>query len=224
MIVSLTATATDELRYRPGQMKHAVVLMLCSMSLAAAANVAAASPSPREASFQHLSQEASAALGEARFACLAPIWETQAGQRSYADAEHSVKVGFGLLITARRALAEAERLRRAHKSFLTVEIVGQRYSLASMRHLAEVVRGGMAGFPSASVSFSPFDGFEAIPTQAASSNVSEPPCPKVGVELDGMPRAIVPGGPPPSSEESESRAAAEALAAQFGRMTLISLE
>jgi hypothetical protein len=198
--------------------------MLCSMSLAVAAGVAAASPPTREATFQRLSEDASGALGEARFACLAPIWENHAGQRSFAGSEGSVKLGLALLITARRARPPARRLRRAHRSILTVEMVSQRYSLASMRHLARVVRGRMAVFPSASVGFAPFEAFAGSPTQTARSDRSEPPCPKVEVELDGMPQAVLPGGPPPSSEEAESRAAAEALAAQYGRMTLISLD
>ena len=103
-----------------------------------------------------------------------------------------------------------------------MEVVGRRYSLASMRHLARVVRGAMAAFPSASVGFSPFE--EEFPTGAARAKPSEPPCPKVEVELDGIPQAVIPGGPPPSHEEAESRAAAEALAARYGRMTLISEE
>jgi hypothetical protein len=88
-----------------------------------------------------------------------------AGHRSLVSGERSVRIGFDLLITARRALSAARRLLRAHRSILTVEVVGRRYSLASMRHLAQVVRGAMAAFPSASVGFSPFE--EELPTGAA---------------------------------------------------------
>jgi hypothetical protein len=202
----------------------ALVMSLCAMGLGAAAGVASASPSMSQAVYRHLSEEASAAFGESHFACLAPVWESPTGQRSYVSSERSVRIGFGLLITARRVLPAARRLRRAHRSILTVEVVGQRYSLASMRHLARVVRGAMAAFPSASVVFSPFDGFHWPLTVAGGSKSSEPPCPKVEVQLDGMPQVVSPGGPPPSSEEADSRAAAEALAARYGRMQLISAE
>lgn len=200
-------------------------MILCVASLCAVAGLAAASPSTSEAGFRRLSQDASAALGETHFACLASVWESQAGQRSFVSSEHSVRIGFDLLITAHRALPAARRLRREHRSILTVGVVDQRYSLASMRHLATIVRGAMAAFPSASVVFSPFDGFGGgPPAETERSKSSEPPCPSVEVQLDGMPQVVSPGGPPPSSEEAESRAAAEALAARYGRMQLITGE
>ena|ERR1022692_135052 len=203
-------------------MKYLLAMILCAVSLCVVASVAAATPSTSKAVFQRLSEEASATLGESRFACLAPVWESQTGHRSLVSDERSVRIGLDLLITARRALPAARRLLRANRSILTVEVVGRRYSLASMRHLARVVRGAMAAFPSASVGFSPFE--EELPTGAARAKPSEPPCAKVEVELGGMPQAVIPGGPPPSHEEAGSRAAAEALAARYGRMTLISEE
>ena len=169
-----------------------------------------------------LSEQASAELGDTRFACLEPVWEAQPGHRSLVRSEGNPIVGFELLITAHRALPLARRLRRAHSGIVAVKVVSQRYSLASMRHLEQVTRTTMAAYPSAGVNYMPFEGPEETQLwEPPGRGPTEPFCPKVQVELDGMPQAVLPGGPPPSPEEGESQAAAQKLASQYGRMRLI---
>jgi hypothetical protein len=203
-------------------MKYVVAMLVCLASLGAVAGAEAATPPGSRAEFKTLSEQASAELGETRFACLEPVWEAQPGHRSPVRSEGNPIVGFDLLITARRALPLARRLRRAHAGIVTVEVVSQRYSLASMRHVEHVVHTAMAAYPSAGVSYMPFEGPEEAQTWGPlGTGPTEPFCPKVEVELDGMPQAILPGGPPPSPEEAESKAAALKLATRYGRMRLI---
>jgi hypothetical protein len=188
-------------------MRRALVPIICVASLAATAAVAAASargPLNDEPAFRQLSSEISTALGEARFACLAPIWESSDGQRSSTESTGSNRVGFRLLVTARRALPAARRLARTHPSIDSVALVAPRYSLTSMRRLRVVVRHAMAAFPSASVSLNEFDlGVASM-------------CPKVDIQVDGMPVVVVePGEAPPKSEGAESLAAAQALVKRY---------
>jgi hypothetical protein len=202
--------------------KHVVALLVCVAGLGAVAGAAAATPPGSRAAFKDLSELASAELGETRFACLEPVWEAQPGHRSLIRSEGNAVIGFDLLITSHRALPLARRLRHAHTGIVAVEVVSPRYSLASMRHLEQVVRTAMTAYPSAGVSYVPFEGPEEAQTWGPlGAGPAEPFCPEVEVELDGMPQAILPGGPPPSPEEGESKAAALKLAAEYGRMRLI---
>jgi hypothetical protein len=203
-------------------MKYVVAMLVCVASLGVVADAEAAAPSAARAEFQSLSELAAAELGETRFACLAPVWEPEPGHRTLVRSQASPIVGFDLLITVHRALPLARRLRRTNTGIVAVEVVSQRYSLASMRHLEEVVRTAMAAYPSAGVSYMPFESPEESGIWGPlGTGPTEPSCPKVQVELDGMPQAVIPGGPPPSPEPGESHAAALKLGSQYGRMRLI---
>jgi hypothetical protein len=210
-------------------MKYAVAILVCVVSLGAVTGAEAAMPAGSRAEFKTLSELAAADLGEHRLACLAPVWETQPGHRTTVKGKGSPEgspiVGFDLLVTAHRALPLARRLRRAHEGIVAVEVVGERYSLTSMRHLEQVTHKAMAAYPSAGVSYLPFETPEESEIWGPQGDgPTEPPCPKIEVLLDGMPQEVMPGGPPPSPEPGESKAAATKLMSQYGRMRLISLE
>jgi len=118
-----------------------------------------------------------------------------------------------LLVTARRGLPAARRLKRQRRRILAVEVVSRRYSLASMRHLEDFERDAMAPYPLAEVSFEP----EAFGSQSV-------PCPDVQITLDGMPRAILPGTqvqPAPDETFGAAFAAANALARRYGRTRVL---
>ena len=194
-----------------------MIAMLCVVSLGALVSSASGSEAPlADEAAVRLAEQVSANLGEARFACLAQVSESGVG-RSGPSTGHAVKAGYDLLVTARGALPEARRLMRAHPGIRAIEVVDPRYSLASMRHLEQLVRSAMARFPSAGVVFEPFQ--PAIRPQPSTSR-----CPEVQIELDGMPQAVIAGGPPPSPEEAESAAAAGELATRYGRLQITVLE
>jgi hypothetical protein len=119
-----------------------------------------------------------------------------------------------LLVTARRGLPAARRLKRQQRRILAVEVVSRRYSLASMRHLEDFERDAMAPYPLAAVSFDP----GAFGSQSV-------PCPDVQITLDGMPRAVLPGTPQvqpaPDQTFGAAFAAANALAGRYGRTRVL---
>jgi hypothetical protein len=157
----------------------------------------------REAALEHGAAEA---LGERRFACLAPIWQGEDGRRSRQHSQGASRVGAMLLVTARRALPAARRFKRENDAILGVELVNLRYSVASMEHLADVERRALAAYPLAKVSYPAEDLFE----QRAG-------CPPVEIQVDGFPRVLAPGEPPPRPSLTETLSVADALVARYGR-------